>query len=683
MIQHKKNIWLCDLTHTYQGIAMRQMPLGIGLIASFCQKELKGKVGIQLFKFVDQLVDAVKGESEPFIVGFSNFMWNQNLNLEVSRRIKARFPEAVIIFGGLNFPREEEEQLIFFQTSPWVDFYIPYEGERAFAGLATLLIEHDGDVKEVKEMVPAGTVFLSDDKLITGEVSSRINIAEIPSPYLDGFFDEYFKQLNPLIQTVRGCPFSCAYCSEGGEYWNKVSRRNEKVVAEELEYIAKHCDSSQILFISDANFAQYSQDIKLCEVIAYLQDNYSWPWQMNVTTGKNKKERVLRAADITRNAFGMSASVQSTDPGVLRNIKRQNVSLETIISLIKESKSGEESVCELILALPGDSLETHFKTLQDVVDTGIRRIIPLQFMLLPAMELNSKKSRGKYQMRTQFRIVAHCFGRYPWLDGEEDILTAEVGEICVESNTLSFKDYLECRKIHLTIAIFYNDHLLEGFITILTSLGLSVFEFLRGVQEKALRTKLKDVYSDFVQETKEELWDSPREILEFIRRPGVVEKYRQGRYGSKVLSKHRTFAIIRYMDLIIDIGAQQLKEVIHNEKTEKINNTPYIFDFIDELKRLMTYKLINFLDTEVFFEGNFNYSMTDFLNKEIPLERVIESKQFIRFEHNSNQKKIIKKNKDFFGEGLDGLSNMFSKIPLSKLFRIPAVKQIRLSRPVK
>jgi hypothetical protein len=280
MRQNKKAIWLCDLTHTYQSIVMRQMPLGVGFIASFCQKELKEHVNIRVFKFVDQLLKELEKETEPLIIGFSNFLWNQNLNLNVSKRIKTRFPQAIIVFGGHNFHLEEEQRLSFFQKFPWIDFY--------------------------------------------------------------------------------------------------------------------------------------------------------------------------------------------------------------------------------------------------------------------------------------------------------------------------------------------------------------------------------------------------------IQRTNVIEKYRQGEYGSNVISKYRTITILQYTDLIINIATEELKAVIHKNNP----NIPWIYSFIDEVKRFLTYKLTDVLNTSISFEDNFSFNITDFLDEKIPLEKAVESKQHLRFEHTSHQKELIEGNKILFGENMIGFSKMLSQVPLSKLLRVTQITSI-------
>ena len=46
---------------------------------------------------------------------------------------------------------------------------------------------------------------------------------EIPSQNLTGLMDKFFDgKLIPVIQTTRGCPFSCNFCVESDSYYSKI-----------------------------------------------------------------------------------------------------------------------------------------------------------------------------------------------------------------------------------------------------------------------------------------------------------------------------------------------------------------------------------------------------------------------------------------------------------------------------
>ena len=47
------------------------------------------------------------------------------------------------------------------------------------------------------------------------------------------------------------------------------------------------------------------------------------------------------------------------------------------------------------------------------------------------------------------------------------ISVAEIEEVCIANSTLSFQDYLECRKMNLVIQIFFNDGVFEEILFLL------------------------------------------------------------------------------------------------------------------------------------------------------------------------------------------------------------------------
>ena len=72
----------------------------------------------------------------------------------------------------------------------------------------------------------------------------------------------------------------------------------------------------------------YARDKQICEALLDSQAAHGWPRQIMATTGKNNKERVIAITDIMGDVFSVNMSVQSMDPQVLTNIKRDNISLD-------------------------------------------------------------------------------------------------------------------------------------------------------------------------------------------------------------------------------------------------------------------------------------------------------------------------------------------------------------------
>ena len=60
-------------------------------------------------------------------------------------------------------------------------------------------------------------------------------------------------------------------------------------------------------------------------------------------------------------------------------------------------------------------------------------------MMLCGTELGRDEAIKKFKMKAKFRVLAKQFGEY----FDKKIL--EIEKICVETNTMSFQNYLNCR----------------------------------------------------------------------------------------------------------------------------------------------------------------------------------------------------------------------------------------------
>ena len=92
----------------------------------------------------------------------------------------------------------------------------------------------------------------------------RLVDLDIPSPYLTGVFDDIIANnegyvFNGTLETNRGCPFACTFCDWGGVARSKISKLEDSLVNETIEYILKF-KSVKRLEILDANFGIFERD---------------------------------------------------------------------------------------------------------------------------------------------------------------------------------------------------------------------------------------------------------------------------------------------------------------------------------------------------------------------------------------------------------------------------------------
>ncbi len=246
-------------------------------------------------------------------------------------------------------------------------------------------------------------------------------------------------------------------------------------MVDEIRYIGERVPASvHSLFVSDLNFGMLKRDVEICDVLAETQAKYGYPRYIDATTGKNAKCRIISAIEKLNGSLRLSLSVQSLTEDVLTNIKRDNIRLNDFLELqpaIKQAHLPTNS--EVILGLPGETLDSHFKVLGDLLDTNVDSVVPYTLMLVNGSELATPAQRRMWDIKTKWRIIPRDFTRL--LSGRNVV---EVEEVGIETSTLSFRDYVDARKMALLIR-WVNNHGFRALIRLLIGEEIGVMGLLR------------------------------------------------------------------------------------------------------------------------------------------------------------------------------------------------------------
>ena len=675
-------IWLADLTYTQQQISSEAMPAAVGGIATFTELVLELKNPIQIYKYPEKLANDLENET-PNIIGFSNYLWDLELSLAFARRIKQVNPKVITVFGGPNYPITSDEQKEFLKCHPEIDFYVKREGEMAFATLVANLVNVDFKKELISDELPSVDFIRKDGSIQISETIDRISdLTVIPSPYLQGKMDEFFDgKFQPIIQTNRGCPFACTFCVEGELYYNRVNRSKHEKIDLELEYIGKKMKTvvekggGNNLLIVDSNFGMFNWDVDTCKTIARCQDKYNWPEYIHVNTGKNNKEKVLNAANLVRGAIRLSGSVQTLDTQTLKNIKRSNISADKLMELAMESsKINADSRSEIILCLPGEKKQSHFDTIKAIIDAGFNRIDSYQLMMLPGTELCTDDTKKKYEMSLRYRVLPRDFGSYNVLG--KTMPAAEIEEICVSTNTLSFEDYLDCRKMHLIVQTIYNNEIFGTVVKFIKSLGISPFNWIKLIHEHKMEGNLKKVFDEYENATRNELWDDKSKLQDFVAKSGTIERYINGELGLNLLYHYSGLLLAKYVEDLADLVKHTILKLLENEG--KMDNEK--LEFVNEVIAYDSYRYRNiFTNIESEPTAIFKYDIMKFL-KELNMEKW-ETFRFdkpleIKFVLKDEQKDTLSRSLRNYGNDEVGISRIITRVFLKKLLREPVTSQL-------
>ena len=544
-------IYLGDLTYTTVTLATEAFPLNVGFIASYCKKLFGDAVEITLFKYIEDIDKAVN-ESPPDILGLSNYCWSHSVSYEIFKMCKKSNPNVVTVWGGPNFPIDFPSQKKFMKQYPEVDVYVPTEGETGFSNIVSLILKSASleNVSETIQKNPIEGCISRDDN---GEIHYSIptirisSLNEIPSPYQNGMMDKFFDgKLTPMLQTNRGCPFHCTFCTDGRDETNKVNHFSIERVQSDIEYIAEHTPkNTHSLHISDLNFGMYPRDLEICESLAKIQQKFNYPKYIKCTTGKNQKDKIINAIKKLNNSLRVTMSVQSLDPDVLHNIRRDNISVDHMLALYPALKEANlQTTSEVILGLPGETFENHIQTLRDLVKARMDEIVVHTCMLLDGSEMGLPEERKKWEMKTKFIVLQRDFAELS--NGKKVI---EYEEVVVGSKTMTFEEYIELRVLAFIIFVTNQGIVFDAIQKLLREQEIDVFELYYGMltSRNESSENTQNVIEQFKNDTIDELWDSPKELLENFQKDSEYKKLLDGEAGTNVIYHYKAVVISELM----------------------------------------------------------------------------------------------------------------------------------------
>jgi len=363
-------------------------------------------------------------------------------------------------------------------------------------------------------------------------------------------------------------------------------------------------------------------------------------------------------------------SVQSMDEQVLKNIKRDNISVDQMLALapiIKESNIRTSS--EVILGLPGESYESHVRTLRDLVRAKLDHIEVHTCMMLNGAELNTPQQREKWGFETKFRILPRDFGKLS--NGK---VVCEIEEVVVGSNTLTFDEYVELRCLAFVIFVTSVGIVYDPILKLLRENNFEVFDLFYKMFKNigSAPDKLKKVFDSYKKSTIDELWNSPDDIRNFYQNEEMYQKLLRGESGINVIQYHNALITSDLIDEWTEYVIKTAKEISFNNNNESQFITK--FNDVSNYCRGLCHNIMgkDRMNTVPIF--NLKYDVTGWVDdlKDLHLENFkFPSPQKIRFLITEEQFHLIDDELKIYGNSPVGKAQALKRIPIHKLWRHP------------
>ena len=451
-------VGLVNINNSFSG--QNYLPYSIGLLQAYTERHLADPSRFRFLPFIyrrENISEIVEKLKDADILGFSTYVWNHQISLEIARRLKKINPDILVIFGGPHVPDQAEE---FLRENSIVDLVVHNEGEKPF--LRILEAFPSGDLKDIE-----GISFLeADGSFINIPNGPRFrDLDEVPSPFLNGIFVSLMAA-NPdekwigMWETNRGCPFKCTFCDWGSAIAAKVNKFGMDRLKAEIDWFANK--KIEFLFCCDANFGIQKRDVEIAEYIAEVKNKTGYPHRLSVQNTKNATDRAYLTQKILSDAGmnqGVTLSMQSVDEVTLENVKRQNISLDSYFELQSRFTGDKvETYSDLILGLPGETYDSFANGVDMLVRKGQHNRIQFNILtVLPNSEMGNKNYQEKYGMVTVEGEIINLHGQRMELDDD----VAEVQDLVIATASLPYEDWRKMRVFGWMTALLHFDKLFQ------------------------------------------------------------------------------------------------------------------------------------------------------------------------------------------------------------------------------
>ena len=495
------------------------------------------------------------------MIGVSNYIWNYHFGRAILSIAKQANPDVITVMGGPNATLTEPKMTALLADG-LIDYYVPDNdagGEISFSSLVEAKLNCTWPLYTHERA--SGLWYMEKSSGRARHIPARPSTKTmdwLPSPFLKGLADEFFEDgLGAMIETNRGCPFHCTSCVWGAQDNNsRVTQFSVKTVNANLDYIAERV-RHDLLMINDANFGLfYNRDIEIARHIKRLNQERHWPVSIVVNWGQVCSREAIAVADELKGITMLRQSSQSQDDKVLSIIKRDDVP-DSQWKYVAEKcrQEGIESFAEVIIMLPGETLESYLNGLRYFFSLGINCITTNQCQLLEGSEMNTQEHREKFGVKTAWRLLEDAYGRY------QGNVCLEAAEVVVETDTFSFEDNILCRKLNWLIQMSWTLRWHNLVLRLLQEHQLDPVDFFLYVIDQVDRAprEIRELFNEFDRDARNELFPTYEDLVEHYSTEEKITSLRSG--GFKKLMTYYSGKALVVNNQMIQFFCQIAKEL--------------------------------------------------------------------------------------------------------------------------
>lgn len=424
MPPHRPRVLLVQLPIPQLGIepARGNVPLAAGYLHLYARRAgLEGRYEIEILppllanRLGDQaLVEAILAR-DPWMVGFTCYLWNVERSLSIAAALRARHPQLRILVGGPEITPDNAWVL----QSPDVDLAVFGEGEITFVEMLRALQSDAVPPESIPGLYVAPPVRHRRRRRRDGTTPALVlppvrqplpQLDLVGSPYLARILDAAAEPLY-LLETVRGCVFKCKFCyypkSYEGLHWLSLEQ-----IRASLEHARLHGVEEVILL--DPTLNQRRDFAGFLRLLAECNPEHAFTYfgELRAEGIDGEIAAQLRAANFTEVEIGL----QTVDARAQTLMDRKNNLRAYEKGVRALLDAGLQVTVDLIVGLPGDTPASVRKSIATVQESGLYSDIQVfNLAVLPGTAFREEAAALglEYQARPPYYVL-----RTPTLDLE-------------------------------------------------------------------------------------------------------------------------------------------------------------------------------------------------------------------------------------------------------------------------
>jgi ribosomal peptide maturation radical SAM protein 1 len=285
------------------------------------------------------------------VVGFTSTFTQHVASLALARRVKERFPNLVIMFGGANC--EDEMGLQLHRSFPFIDFVWSGEADVGFSRLI-LGLKNGTEVHHIPGLVSRVDGRSQYTTLAPEQVK---DLDTLPYPNYDDYFEQrallrpsHKQTVGVLMESSRGCWWGqkhhCTFCGLNGMSMAFRSKSAPRVL-EEITWLCSHYKQRFVEMVDNILDMQYFQDLLPELHKRRLKLGLFYETKANLT---KDQVRMLRDAGVDT----IQPGIESFSTAIL-HLMRKGTSAVQNVQLLKWCKEfGVKPFWNMLYGFPGE-----------------------------------------------------------------------------------------------------------------------------------------------------------------------------------------------------------------------------------------------------------------------------------------------------------------------------------------